>query len=1229
MIKPLRLLLALLIVGSLALNVAAGAMASGILLNGGFEELDPSAKAESWFMDFWNTGSKLALTDQKVRTGNYAAFLQSNKANDIRLIQTVPVEPDTVYRFSGWVATEKVPQGGVGASLCVLGGFVHSGELTGDNDWTLVEVVFRTHETQREVVLGVRLGFYGQTTTGKAYFDDLKLEKITGETFNFQQISPRDPVPNLLGLERPSLASPEAEVDQIQSAVLRFFRYPTWILLFYIMLLGGIWVFHNRVQELSREKTVGESLSAKAVRVLAVISLLSCLARIPLFNKATPFFGGSFLGLGPFDADLGRWLGLGCDLMAAWFIYLLLRPKRPLVAACLAAVYLLLPAPIYNSAHWGLADSGYILMILISCFFLAKNRLEPAVFFSVLACCVNPQGAILTVLLLGYGFHKYGRAKGLANLGLTMAALALALLWLGKGNPAAWLKMIWMRYSSGALADNAGNLITLFSQNAHGFFEQTKIGIPFGFLWLTVFLVAAVWGGYCFKQRKTKAGLLLAFTFISFACANLAPGIDERGFAPALALMLVISGVYKNPALFLGTIILSIAVFFNMYAAVNNLETLSRILYIIGIVNTGLLLALGLRMRLHSGDRPLKRMLLKYVSALRDGLTARLKLQPFPMLKRDWMIVGAIIFCYTIFIFWGLGSRSTPRTGLELDWSFPGVEVVLAEPSDLKDIVIYDAEGSGFLMAYKYVDGVWSTLTPVDCTDYYVLKRIPVSAERVERIRLQPQGNAGHVKEVAFTNLVNEIIPLKSVIDIGSRAEMSPKDHLLFDEQEKMSVNPSYLNSTYFDEIYHGRTAYEFIKGAQVYETTHPPFGKDLLSLGILLFGMNPFGMRFMHAVTGILLILVLFFLGREILATRFGAYATMLLGCLDFMPFVQSRYSTVDTTSVLLISLMFLFAFRFIREHEQGKKIVRPLSTLIFLFVCAGLAIAVKWTAVYGFAGVVFMFFVVKLRRFLAYRRERSQLMATLKYHKAGSSKAKAIRGKADSLARSFWKGDFLPTLLWALVIFLTITPLVYYLTYIPYLKCQGIDEVFSGSAFEAVLANQKGMYDYHSKLVATHPFASSWWSWPFNFKPLWIYSNSYSWPGMKGTIVSMGNPLIWLMGLLAVVVLGYQLLTFKGFSLMHLVFAGYLSLYLPWVLVSRITYIYHYYPPLPFVLVMSAFILEPLWKLGIKGKRLIYGFLIASLALLIIFYPALSGLEVPQGYINILRWFPRDWSF
>ena len=75
------------------------------------------------------------------------------------------------------------------------------------------------------------------------------------------------------------------------------------------------------------------------------------------------------------------------------------------------------------------------------------------------------------------------------------------------------------------------------------------------------------------------------------------------------------------------------------------------------------------------------------------------------------------------------------------------------------------------------------------------------------------------------------------------------------EETAGAKIQPSWWNSSYFDEIYHARTAYEFTQGTVPYETSHPPLGKVLMSWSVSLFGMTPFGWRFAGAVAGILML--------------------------------------------------------------------------------------------------------------------------------------------------------------------------------------------------------------------------------------------------------------------------------------------------------------------------------------------------------------------------------------
>ncbi|MNN70779.1 hypothetical protein D3C81_1866560 [compost metagenome] len=96
-----------------------------------------------------------------------------------------------------------------------------------------------------------------------------------------------------------------------------------------------------------------------------------------------------------------------------------------------------------------------------------------------------------------------------------------------------------------------------------------------------------------------------------------------------------------------------------------------------------------------------------------------------------------------------------------------------------------------------------------------------------------------------------------------------------------------------------------------------------------------------------------------------------------------------------------------------------------------------------------------------------------------------------------------------------------------------------------------------------------------------------------------------------------------------MYVIWIAYLSQYVPWMLVSRETFLYHYFAMIPFLIlsiVYIAKIAEDRWP-KIRWVRYVYVGL--AVTLFVVFYPVLSGMEVSSEYVeHVLRWFP-SWIF
>jgi len=90
-----------------------------------------------------------------------------------------------------------------------------------------------------------------------------------------------------------------------------------------------------------------------------------------------------------------------------------------------------------------------------------------------------------------------------------------------------------------------------------------------------------------------------------------------------------------------------------------------------------------------------------------------------------------------------------------------------------------------------------------------------------------------------------------------------------------------------------------------------------------------------------------------------------------------------------------------------------------------------------------------------------------------------------------------------------------------------------------------------------------------------------------------------------------------------------GFFSQYLPWVLVPRITFIYHYYGCVPFLILLIGAFFCGLEERDSPYARWMWVYALAVLFLFAMFYPILSGETVSRFYVaRFLRWLP-SWTF
>ncbi|MBF0517945.1 MAG: phospholipid carrier-dependent glycosyltransferase, partial [Nitrospirae bacterium] len=236
------------------------------------------------------------------------------------------------------------------------------------------------------------------------------------------------------------------------------------------------------------------------------------------------------------------------------------------------------------------------------------------------------------------------------------------------------------------------------------------------------------------------------------------------------------------------------------------------------------------------------------------------------------------------------------------------------------------------------------------------------------------------LNEIAFFDKGAQTpLPVKSIMPYGPLAALSAESNSnqagnLTDEQHTVPTEPSYANSTYFDEVYHARTAYEYLHGLSVYETTHPPLGKVFIELGIIAFGMNPFGWRVVGALFAAFIPAIVYVFGYRLFGrTRYALIASLLM-TFDFMRVAQGRMATVDTYAVFFIILMYYYMYRYWVAAAAS-----PLNSLGIArqarlnLGCSGLffvlGVAVKWISVYAGCGLALVLFASILRKYIEFR--------------------------------------------------------------------------------------------------------------------------------------------------------------------------------------------------------------------------------------------------------------------
>lgn len=926
-----------------------------------------------------------------------------------------------------------------------------------------------------------------------------------------------------------------------------------------------------------------------------------------------------------------------CDLLTGWLIYKAADKKLDNTrAALISALYLFNPAVIMNSAVWGQVDSVYTLFVVLMIYFISKKELIKSYYIFAVCVFIKPQAFIFTPVLI-FGIienvflPKFDKDKFVKNLLWGLGAILLMVILalpFGIGNVVEQYKATLASYPY--LTVNAFNVWGAFGQN---WTALTGVTTVIGYAVLVLIVAASA---YIFFKSKSSARYFFTGAFLSLATYMLSTKMHDRYAFPTMVLLLMAFLEARDAKSFDLYILNSAAQFFNVawvlfiyeqdinkffkspvivVASIANIVIFAYMLYIAHKHYVGNSLAAveppkpekaGSKKK-NAANTAAKKSVQEPAKKMTQGDRLFRSEKLAKITKIDLIAMAVIMLVYGAVALHDLGDKTAPQT--EISIAQGSVTVDMGRDVEIEKLKFFNGswqldKNRNLTFKYKTSDNqeVKSETYESGAVFYWSEKNVGTTARYITistNTKVTEKENLC-LKEVCFLDSDGNTILPSNATDSSVAA--------LFDEQELCPERASFRNGTYFDEIYHGRTAYEFIHELPVYEWTHPPLGKLIIALGILIFGMVPFGWRIAGTVVGILMIPVIYVFAKKLLKHSWLAVITCLFMTFDFMHFAQTRIATIDVYVTFFIMLMYLFMFKYYSMSFYDTEFKKTLVPLALSGICMGLGVASKWTGAYAGVGLAIVFFYTMAVRYNEYRVAVRNL--------AGTSNGIPNRQIAEE-----FQPKLIKTLAWCVLFFVVIPIIIYCCSYIPYLKTPSSD------GWKTVLVNIDSMYTYHAKTVlkSTHSFSSEWYKWPIMVRPIWYYSGTAA-NGMKEGISSFGNPAVWWTGIAALIYMIYLSIAKKDRKALFLVIAYFAQL-VPWMGVSRMTFIYHYFPCVPFIVLMLGYSIYDIYERSKNKRAVIIGaviFTVIVIALFILFYPVLSGQPCdPEFAKQWLKWF------
>jgi dolichyl-phosphate-mannose-protein mannosyltransferase len=464
------------------------------------------------------------------------------------------------------------------------------------------------------------------------------------------------------------------------------------------------------------------------------------------------------------------------------------------------------------------------------------------------------------------------------------------------------------------------------------------------------------------------------------------------------------------------------------------------------------------------------------------------------------------------------------------------------------------------------------------------------------------------------------------------------------------------FNTLVFDEVYFAKFGNNYLTHTPFFNA-HPPLSQYMIGFGIWIIKhipmtrdtvnsltgslLSPWNYRWVNAFTGALIPVIVTLLTYQFsYRHRFALLAGFFTAC-DGLFLVESRYALSNIYIVifgLLGQWLLLLAL-----DKQNRWFWLVLSGISF-----GACIGTKWNGLWFLGGVYGLWLAAWIIRWLQSFDHTSspQLFTNLPFlDHSDNSPVVTIKTPLIKLTELN---------IWQMFAYLGIIPgVIYSLIWIPHLQ---LDKRYG------FIAVHQQILQFHLKLggnsATVHPYCAAWYKWPLLTRPMaYYYQTTQSiddplpvfgppLPSGAGKVVydvhAMGNPFLWWFGLaamiflIAMVIMKIMMPAIKNKNLFipeNLSVDTWIGLFLvinyganllPWVRITRCTFIYHYMSAVVFTFIAIAWFVDQCllsYNRPLRGLGVTITFIIV--AAFIFWMPIYLGLPLSTDAYRMRIWF------